>query len=204
MTEICTFFTFIHVRQTCFAYNFFCVHFVTTFSTDSKSAWNSAFFDTFNDFFQKTFFLGHIGTFFKLWSQMRKKRLKKSKNVFCKCVLDFNFAPIKGSVFLIFYKKSNSLYPIVHITTIMKYKLSQSMKNIWLVSLQKEYYTLQSVRCKKCSRFCGPQLGCHKPDSLWPGEQLNYSPPWKVWLVTSRLGTGKSLTFFYSVQRPNT
>ena len=67
------------------------------------SAWNSAFFDTFFDFFlKKFFFLGHITTFFKLWSQARKKRLKKSKNVFCNCVLDFNFAPINGSVFFIF------------------------------------------------------------------------------------------------------
>ncbi len=31
------FFTFTHVRQTCFAVNFF-MHFFTTFSTDSKSA----------------------------------------------------------------------------------------------------------------------------------------------------------------------
>jgi hypothetical protein len=60
------------------------------------------FFKTFFDFFKKNYFLGHISTFFKLWSQTRKKRLKKSKNVFCKCVLDFNFAPIKGSVFFIF------------------------------------------------------------------------------------------------------
>jgi hypothetical protein len=29
-------------------------------------------------------------------------------------------------------------------------------------------------------------------------EQLNYSRPGMVWLVTSRLGTGKSLTYFYS------
>jgi hypothetical protein len=28
----------------------------------------------------------------------------------------------------------------------------------------------------------------------------NYSRPERVWLVTSRLGTGKRLTFFYSVQ----
>ncbi len=42
---------------------------------------------------------------------MRKKRLQKSKSVFSKCVLDFNFAPIKGSVFFSFYKKSNLLYP---------------------------------------------------------------------------------------------
>ncbi len=38
VTEICTFFPFTHVRQTCFAYNFVLVHFLITFSTDSKSA----------------------------------------------------------------------------------------------------------------------------------------------------------------------
>jgi hypothetical protein len=37
VTEKCPFFTFTHVRQTCFAYNFFLVHFLTTFSTDSES-----------------------------------------------------------------------------------------------------------------------------------------------------------------------
>ncbi len=79
---------------------FWCIFF-PTFSTDSKSVWNSAFFDTFFDF-SKNFFLGHISTFFELWLQMRRKRLKKSKNVFCKCFLDFNFAHIKGSVFFIF------------------------------------------------------------------------------------------------------
>ncbi len=47
----------------------------------------------------------------KLWSQTRKKRLKKSKNVFSKCVLDFNFAPIKGSVFFIFKKKVKFVVP---------------------------------------------------------------------------------------------
>ncbi len=111
VTEKCTFFTFTHVRQTCFAYSFFLVHFFKTFSTDSKSAWNSAFFDTFFDFVKKKFFLGHISTFFQLWNQTRKKRLKKSKNVFCKCVLDFNFAPIKGSVFFIFKKKVKFAVP---------------------------------------------------------------------------------------------
>jgi hypothetical protein len=37
VTEKCTFSLLTHVRQTCFAYNFFCAFF-TTFSTDSKSA----------------------------------------------------------------------------------------------------------------------------------------------------------------------
>jgi hypothetical protein len=31
VTEKCTFFTFTHVRQTCFAYNFFVVHFLQLF-----------------------------------------------------------------------------------------------------------------------------------------------------------------------------
>ncbi len=82
VTEKCTFFTFTHVRQTCFAYNFYLVHFFTTFSTDSKSAWNSAFFDTFFDFFEIFFFFYPFSTFFKLWSQTRQKRLKKSKTYF--------------------------------------------------------------------------------------------------------------------------
>jgi hypothetical protein len=30
-------------------------------------------------------------------------------------------------------------------------------------------------------------------------ELLNYSRPGRVWLVTSRLGTGKTITFYYSV-----
>ncbi len=65
-----------------FANNFFLVHFFTVFSTDSKSAWNYAFFDTFFDFFQKKIFYGHISTFFKLWLQMRRKRRKKTENLF--------------------------------------------------------------------------------------------------------------------------
>jgi hypothetical protein len=31
------------------------------------------------------------------------------------------------------------------------------------------------------------------------GVNFNYSWPDRVWLVTSRLGTGKSLSFFYAV-----
>jgi hypothetical protein len=42
------FFTFTHVRQTCFAYNFFGAFF-KTFSKVLQSAGNSAFFDTFFD-----------------------------------------------------------------------------------------------------------------------------------------------------------
>ncbi len=94
--------TFTHVRQTCFAHNFFVGAFFNNFFNGFEISVTFCVFWQLFGFFQKKFFLGHISTFIKLWSQTRKKRLKKSKNVFCKCVLDFNVAPIKGYVFFIF------------------------------------------------------------------------------------------------------
>ncbi len=48
VTEICTFFTFTPVRQTCFAYNFFLCILLQLFKRIwNKSAWNSVFFDIF-------------------------------------------------------------------------------------------------------------------------------------------------------------
>ncbi len=79
VTEICPFSLFTYVCQTCFAYNFFFVNFFPTFSTDSKSAWNSGFFVIYLDFFPKKNFGGHISTFWKLWSQTRKETAQKIK-----------------------------------------------------------------------------------------------------------------------------
>ncbi len=79
-----------------FANNFFWVHFFKPFITDSKSAWISAVFDTQIEFLRKNFFLALISTFLKLWLQMRRKRLKKRKIIFYECVLEFNYATIKG------------------------------------------------------------------------------------------------------------
>jgi hypothetical protein len=101
VTEKCTFFTFTHVRQTCFAYNFFFVHFFQLFQWIRNQHEILRFLTPFL-IFSKTIFLGHISTFSNFKSQLRKKQLKKSKNVFSKCVLDFNFAHIKGCVFFIF------------------------------------------------------------------------------------------------------
>jgi hypothetical protein len=47
-------------------------------------------------YFWKNNFFDHIGTFCELWSQLRTNRLKKTKNVFCKCVLELSFATITG------------------------------------------------------------------------------------------------------------
>ncbi len=70
-----------------FANNFFYI-----FKKLFQRIWNqrnSAFFDTF---------LAHIITFFKLWSQTRKKRFTKTENVFLQHVLEFSYATINGSV----------------------------------------------------------------------------------------------------------
>ncbi len=63
---------------------------------DFKSAWNFAFFDSFFDLNKKI--QGYISIFFKLWSQTRRKQLKKMENLFYKHVLEFNYATIKGLV----------------------------------------------------------------------------------------------------------
>jgi hypothetical protein len=56
------------------------------------------------------------------------------------------------------------------------------------------YYTV-----KEGLRFSRPPawMSLTKP-SQWPGIIILLQPR-RVWLVTSRLGTGKSLTFFYSL-----
>ncbi len=74
-----------------FANNFFFVRFFKTFSTDSKFCvfWHLSWF-------KKKKILGHISTFFKLWLQMRRKWLKIRKIFFYECVLEFNYATIKG------------------------------------------------------------------------------------------------------------
>jgi hypothetical protein len=101
VTEICIVFTFTHVRQTCFAYSFWCIFFNNFFNGFEISV-NSAFFDTHIEFLNKKFFLGHISTFLKTLKPNAQKTAQKRKNLFSSCVLDFNFAPIKGSIFFIF------------------------------------------------------------------------------------------------------
>ncbi len=43
--------------------------------------------------------------------------------------------------------------------------------------------------------------GCGSRRNNYTFKEVNYSRPGRVWLVASRLGTGKSLNFFYSVGR---
>jgi hypothetical protein len=70
--EICTFSTFTHVRQTCFAYNFFGAFFKNLFNgfeINMKFCAFDAFFDCFSKKFLKV-----ILVLFQTWSQTSKKR----------------------------------------------------------------------------------------------------------------------------------
>ncbi len=111
VTEICTFFTFPHVRQTCFACNFLLVHFLQLFQRIRNQREILRFWYLFRFLFKKLFGV-ILALFANFEAKCAKKRLKiKSKNVFCKCVLDFNFAPIKGSVFFICERKVKFAIP---------------------------------------------------------------------------------------------
>jgi hypothetical protein len=71
VTEICTFSTVTHVRQPFFLLKLFLVHFLKTFSTDFKPAWNYAFFDTFY-YLVKKIILGQIHTFLNFEAESAK------------------------------------------------------------------------------------------------------------------------------------
>jgi hypothetical protein len=66
VTEICTFFTFTYVPQTCFACNFFLVHFFNFFNGFEISVKFCGFFYIFFDLKKKK----KIGVLLALWSQM--------------------------------------------------------------------------------------------------------------------------------------
>ncbi len=93
MTEKCTFSSFTHVRQTCFAYNFFSAFKKKLFQWILNQHEILRFFIPF---------LAILVLFSNFEAKRAKKRRQKSINVLSKCALDLNFAPIKGSVFLIF------------------------------------------------------------------------------------------------------
>jgi hypothetical protein len=99
--EICTFFTFTHVRQTCFACNFFWCILLKLFQQIRNQREILRFFYIFFEFFSN------------FEAKCAKNGSKNQKNVFCKCVLDFNFAPIKGFVFFI-SKKSQIRSTLLH------------------------------------------------------------------------------------------
>ncbi len=61
------------------------------------------------------------------------------------------------------------------------------------------FISREAVHCKKGLAVFPSQAGMSLTKLSLGGKKLNYSRPGRVWSVTSRLGTGKRLTLFYSV-----
>jgi hypothetical protein len=79
VTEKCTFFTFTHVRQTCFAYNFFWCIFLQLFQRIRNQSEILRFLTPFSIFSKKIFFLGHISIFFRTLKPNAQKTAQKIK-----------------------------------------------------------------------------------------------------------------------------
>ena len=111
VSEIFHFSTFTENPKTLFAYNFQKGHCFDFF----QQIWNQCeilrFLIPISIFSKKFFCCCHISTFCKLSSQMRPKRLKITKNVFYKNVLESDLASIKGSGSFIFLKKFKIVSP---------------------------------------------------------------------------------------------
>jgi O-antigen ligase len=79
-----------------FAINFFWCIFSNLFQRIQNQREILRFLIPIFNFCKKKFF-ALISTFFRLWLQMRRKRLKKKRKiVFYECLLEFDYATIKG------------------------------------------------------------------------------------------------------------
>ncbi len=96
---------FTHVRQTFFAYNFFLCIFLQLFQRIRNHREILRFLISFLIFCKKKFFGVILALFANFEAERAKNGSKNLKKVFSKCVLDFNFAPLKGSVFFNLKKK---------------------------------------------------------------------------------------------------
>ncbi len=97
------------VHQTCFAYNFFLCTFKKLLQRIQNQREILRFIIHFFLFFQNKFVL--YWRLLKALQPNAQKTAQKSKNVFSKYVLDYNFSPSKGLCSSFSKRKSNSLYP---------------------------------------------------------------------------------------------
>ena len=93
-------------------------------------------------------------------------------------------------------------YFCILIFVVLKFKLRKQNKFSMLCTF---YHTLHNnlhctkLHCKKELAIFPSPAGMSLTKLSLGGKKLNYSRPGRVWSVTSRLGTGKRLTLFYSV-----
>ncbi len=119
------FFTFTHVCQFVLLISFLC-EFYETFSTDFKSAWNSALNDTHIEFFFKKFW----GPFFAILTLKpnMKETAKKNKYVYYKYVLEIILATFNGQ------NKSFHVLCLMFSREMLSqntYRTSESFKMLW-------------------------------------------------------------------------
>ncbi len=106
VTEICTFFTFTHVRQTCFACNFFLCIFLKLFQRIRSQREILRFLISFSIFLQKRFLGVILALFANFEAKCAKNGSKNQKTYFV------NVSQISKGLYSSFSKKkSNSLYP---------------------------------------------------------------------------------------------
>ncbi len=129
------FFTFCNVLQTCFADNFV-MHFWKIFSHQIR---------------KKKFLV--ILALLETLKLIAQKRLQKSKNVDSKCVLDFNFAPIKGYVFLIFFKKITSVVPLCKPRKIYSWVQAYNKTVNFLIFFKGQFHEIFCFRFFSCVIF---------------------------------------------------
>ncbi len=145
---------------------------------NSKSAQNYAFLISFLIFSQKIWSYQH---FLKTSKPNAQKRLKKSKNIFCKCVLVSIFHLSKGLCSSFSKKQSNSLYPSAH-TYFLKFAM-QASHIAYFFNSYAQLMLLQLVTfctcdaCHDCVFFsCVQQeLGRRLHAVLWRGQSTGGS-----------------------------
>ncbi len=82
VTEKSPFSLFTHVRQTCFAYNFFLVHFLQLFRRIQNQLEILRFLISFQSFFQKKFFWVILALFANFEAERAKNGSKNPKTYF--------------------------------------------------------------------------------------------------------------------------
>ncbi len=114
VTEICIFFTFTHVRQTCFAYNFFGAFFLQLFQRIRNQRELLRFLTPFL-IFCKIFFLQVIFVLFQTLKPNAQKTVQKTKKLIQEMCLRFQFCTHQRVCILHFLKKSQ-----IHCTLILR------------------------------------------------------------------------------------
>ncbi len=121
------------------------------------------------------------------WMTIRIECLSKLAYIFVCCVLScINFCPLCKEI-------ENNLSIFCRLFP------STSSPSLCCVAGIVVVFQIKRIHCKKELAIFPSPAGMSLTKLSLGGKKLNYSRPGRVWSVTSRLGTGKRPTLFYSV-----